>query len=236
MKIILLCFIIPLIAAITGLCICTVLAFSDNISDKYTIAQQDGSYHNTVLKGAVTGKSFDLSQTEVNTWLNKKYCVPKDDGLYNLMVYFHKDRPSEVYARVRVNGHFLALSAELTLSADGNGTVTAGLQSARAGELPIPDPVLSRILSKVFVNNSKISTEDTRLHIDAGYTYELKHSTVSIHITELEPGEGIVHCRTNSLTAEALHALIDYLASDEGQEKIFLIYNGIKDKLGSLFY
>lgn len=239
-RIILLIIIIPLIVIITGLCICTVLVRTDNIADKYTLTEKSSTYTKNILKGAVTGKSFDLSETEVNTWLNEKYCVDSGgknigNGLYNIMVCFHSGKPSEVYARICTEGHFVAVSAELALSADGEGNVIAELHNAKAGELKIPDFILSRILSNVFHNNIYLIPKETSIYIKAGYSYEFKHSSVSLYITELNAGEAILHCRTNSLTREAINAAIDYLTSDEGLERISIIYNGMKNKIGSFF-
>ena len=55
-------------------------------------------------------------------------------------------------------------------------------------------------------------------------------------LAEEKRDDGILHCRTNSLTAEALHAAIDYLTSEEGQEAVSSLINGVKDKLKDLFF
>lgn len=235
-KIILLAIIIPLALIITGACICTALVLTDSIQSEYTLKEETNTFYIDLLKGAVLGKEFDLSENEVNTFLNKKYCTSQGDGLYNVMVDLNKDEPSKVFAKVRIHGTDIAVRADLTVYSDGQHQIVTELHNAYAGELKIPDLILAHILRKVFSSSDRISADGTRLTIKAEYTYEFTSTSISLYLTEISADDGILHCRTNSLTAEALHAAIDYLTSEEGQEAVSSLINGVKDKLKDLFF
>ena len=233
-------FILIFVTAVIFICRCISLAFTDNISDKYTL---DEGYDNTFLKsllvGAAFGKEFEIGETEFNTYINRKYCIDPNDGgsgADHIMIYFHDKEPAEIYAHIFIKGFQFAVRSKLKFSLDGETSVlSARLFEAYVGELAIPDNILSYILSKVSENKEHISVNGTTISVTAKYTYSIKDYDIDLYIKEFTPADGEVRCKTNSLTGQALKVVGEYITSDEGREALSGIYNSIKDKVASWF-
>ena len=213
------------------------LITTDNYSEKYTLKETDDTFTETILRGAVFGDELDLTDTQVNTYINKKYCkIRNNTGVKNIMVYFHKDKPTEIYARIMYNSIEMSARAEAEISIDRNTSiVSVRLKNAYLGELMLPDFLLSHLLDRIYGDSDFITVKDTTLSVTACYTFEIKNIDIHVYLKEFSPIDGAIHCRSNSLTGEALRAAAEYLISDEGRQKISDIYNGLKDKAKSLF-
>lgn len=231
--------VVVLIAAVIVLCRCLSLAFTDNIKDKYTLTEKADTFLETVLKGAVSGDDFELSEEELNSYINDKYCTPysKDrSGLDHIRFYFHDNEPSEMYAHIYTRGYRFAVHSKVTFSINSaTNIVTAKLFDAYIGELNISDNILSYILSKVFDDKDNIYLNGTTIGIAAKYAYEIKSMNIELCLTGFNPEEGVIICRTNNLTGEALKAVGEYITSDEGKEALSNLYNKVKDKVISIF-
>ena len=229
--------ILAVIAAGIYIGICISLALKDNYSDKYTLKETDDTFLETVLKGTVSGDEYDISDTQINTYINKKYCgISDDSGAEHIMIYFHKDRPTEIYAQILYKGTELAIKADAEISIERDtSTVTVTLVNAYIGELKISDHFLSRILHRIYDNSEFVKVDRTSLSAVAAYEFEIKNFEVHAYLKIFTPVEGAIHCRSNSLKGEALRIAAEYIMSDEGREKISDIYNYFKDKVGSWF-
>ena len=233
-------FILILVAVIIFICRCIALAFTDNIKDKYTLNEKsENTFLKTLLVGASFGKEFEISEAELNTYINKKYCTDYDrnnSGADHIMVYLHEEEPAEIYAHIYIKGLQLAVRSKVEFSLDKETSViSARFYDAYVGELGIPDSILSYILSRVSENKDNMSVSGTAISIVAKYTYEIKDYDIDLYIKNFVPSERKVMCQTNSLTGQALKVAGEYITSDEGREALSGIYNRIKDKVTSWF-
>ncbi len=222
-------------ALIIALCVCRSLILTDNIQNRYTLTKKEDSFYKTILIGAAAGNEFTLSEAELNTYINKKYCTPFKNGksgVENLMIYLSKDKPAKLFARIYTHDEYIAVRSDVYFSIDSEtSVVTAELHSAYAGEFKISDRILSKILYSVFKDNEKVTVDGTSLSVKAKYTYEIKSVDFDIYLTEFEADDGELKCRTNSLTKEVLYCVIDYLTSEEGKRELGELYGNIKDKV-----
>lgn len=216
-------FIILLIAAIVWFCCCLSLAFKDNYADKYTLDATDDGLISEILIGDMFGIDTDITETQLNTYINKTFCTSdteEKNSVQHIRIYFHKNEPSEIYAKIRLYSYELAIytKAEFNFEPSDN-TLSIRLSNAKIGELSIPDFILSNVLSKTLENKEKISVNGTTLSVKTSYEYEIKDSySVTILLEKFEVQESYVSCRTNNLSEEALDLLNDYLSSDEGKQ------------------
>ena len=61
---------ILLIVAAAFCGICVYLVFQDNIQNQYMLTETSDTFMSTLLKGAVFGKQFEMSETEINSYIN----------------------------------------------------------------------------------------------------------------------------------------------------------------------
>lgn len=223
----------------TGAVLCS-LALKDNEQSLYTLSSTDDGFLKTLLKGAAFGREFTVSETEFNTYINKKYCHSPDErekGIDHIRIYFHKDVPSEIYAHffdgnirfsayAKVNFHLDILTNIMILT----------FTDVRIGQLPISNYTAGKLLETIFSKSSIVTTKRNTASVEAKYTYELKNAEIDMTLLDFVPDEGGIICRTNSLTAEAWKSLVSYLRSDEGKEKLREIYDGMKDKLHNIIF
>ena len=224
-----------MILGVTALIFYTLIT-TDNCADKYTLRETDDTFLETILKGAAFGEEFELTDTQVNTYVNQKYCgVKNDTGAENIMIYFHKDAPTEIYARIMYRGLEMSARAEAEIGIDRNTSIiSVKLKNAYLGELKLSDASLSRILNRLYGNSSFIEVDGTALKVTACYTFKIKNIDIHVYLKEFSPADEAIHCRSNSLTGEAVRAAAEYFLSDEGRQKLSDIYNGIKDKFSSI--
>ena len=112
-----------MILGVTALIFYTLIT-TDNCADKYTLRETDDTFLETILKGAAFGEEFELTDTQVNTYVNQKYCgVKNDTGAENIMIYFHKDAPTEIYARIMYRGLEMSARAEAEIGIDRNTSI-----------------------------------------------------------------------------------------------------------------
>ena len=197
---------------------CLTLAFRDNIKDKYTMTETDDGFLFTVLKGAVFGKNFEASETEINTYINKKFCGGTK-LLQNVRIYLQKDKPVELYGRIRLLGHDLAVQAVCDLTLDNSeGVVVLSLDEVKIGDLRIHDIVKNSILSGFADKNENVDFKDGRLYIKTRYEYHLGDYTLTLRLDRLSADDGKAVCKTNSLTLEVLRVVTEFIFSDDGKE------------------
>ena len=112
-------FAVILTAALTAGGICLNLVHQDHIQDQYTLKERDDSFLWDALKSSLLGSVYEASEAEVNTYLNDTFCG-KDKFLRNVMVYFYKDAPCEIYAKIHYRDQDYALfsMADLTFDAE----------------------------------------------------------------------------------------------------------------------
>lgn len=233
-------FVLILIAAVIFICRCISLAFTDNIRDKYiTDESHDNTFLKTLLVSASFGKEFEISETQINTYVNKKYCSTPEksnSGADHIGIYFRKNAPTEIYAHIFIGQLQFAVRSKLKFSFNSEtNTLSARLFDAYVGELGIPDNILSFLLPKIFKNKDNLVVNGTTFIISAKYTYKIKDYDIDLYIREFIPDDGKVQCKTNSLTGQALKVAVEYIKSDEGKKALSGIYNGIKDKVVSWF-
>ncbi len=232
--------IIAAISASIIYAICMNLASQDNISEKYTLKEKNDGFLLNILKGAAFGKEFEVSESELNTYINEKYCTefsPKNSGIENIMLYFHKDLLSEIYSKIYYKGKEYAVRAEVAFDINSETSIVrVTFYNAYIGELKISERKLSDILSHIFEKSEIVSVDNTTLYVKAKYTYELPKISLDIYLIKFEASDGAICCRTNSLTGEALMAAGEYIMSPEGQAAVSGIYNNIKEKIHSIFH
>lgn len=241
-------FLVLLIALIIWLLCCLTLIFKDDYSDKYMLDKTDDTLITDVFTAALFGSDFDVTEEQLNTYANENYCSTdpdKTNSLEHIRIYFHKDEPSEIYAKIRLYSYELAFytKAEFSFN-DSDNILSVKFSSAKLGELSVPDFILSNILSKISENQKIISVSGTTVSIKATYNYDIADDyTVTVSLMKFVPQEKCVSCRTNSLTDEALNLLKKYLTSKEGREELKKIFDfetdididNIKNGLYTLF-
>lgn len=232
------------IASVSFVGVCAALAFTDNYSDKYTLTETDDSFLDVVLKNAVIGREFTVSETQMNTYLNNKLCGTTSKGeskIKNIRLYFHSGSDTEIYAKTRFMNHDFAVYSKMSIDLDSQtGIAAVRFYDTKLGELPVPDSVKDKILINAAEDNKLMEFRDGVLYVQTMYVYEFKNCSITLNLEKFEPTDSGVRCKTNNLTIEALKALKDYFLSADGQalcKKLFG-YNlyDLKDSiLGKLF-
>lgn len=201
--------------------VCAALAFTDNYKDKYTLYETDDSFLDIVLKNAITGREFILTEAQINTYLNKTVCMNTENGerkIKNLRLYFHSESDTELYARINFMGHDCGLYSRISVILDPiTGIAAVRFYDTKLGELSVPDKVRDNILSDAAEENKLMTFQDGVLYVKTMYVYEFKNFSLKLNLEKFEPTDSGVRCRTNSLTLEALKAVKDYFLSDDGQ-------------------
>ena len=220
--------------------ICLYLMDQDNISDKYTITERDDSFLGTILKGAVMGSEFELTEAQVNTYLDNTFCA-EDKPLRKIRVCFYRDMPAEVYARIFYMNRERAFYARIQLGLIPEKGVTAvRFSDVKIGELKIHSHVIDSLLNDFAKSTPLAEFKDGVLYIKTEYSYEGRNFSLTIKLEKLEPSGGTVLCKTNSLTHEVIYAVKDYLLSEDGQEFFKNIFgekiNDIKNLLLRIFF
>ena len=240
-----------IIAVIIVILVSTGIAFGviyhkitqDNIKDKYTLTDPDDGITLTAIKGTLFGKEFDISEKQLNTYFNKKFCTQSDgsnSGVDHIMVYFHEDEPCEVYAHAFHKGFGFAIrcKADFTVDEDDN-IVKLSLTDAVVGELELSQSTLNNVLEKILHDNKKVRYIDeygSNVEFTANYTIEIPNTSgINLGIEEASAKDSALTVKTNSLTGEALKAGMEYVTSKEGKEAISglieNVKNNIKDKI-----
>ena len=200
--------------------VCYRLAVTDNIREKYTMTETDDSFLWTALKSAVTGKEFEVTEVQLNTYLNKKFCG-SDKILQHIRVYSHEEQPVEIYAQIRYWGQEFALSARLDTSLNAEeGIVTAALSDVKLGELPIHSLLVDSILREFAEKNDNVTWYNGTLLVRSRYQYNFDDIAITLRLTAFEPSDGIIRCQTNSLTHELWNALKQYVLSGKASAAI----------------
>ncbi len=224
-------FLIAIIVCIIWLCHCITLAFQDDYKDKYTLSDPDNTLMTTVVKSAIFGSEFEITDKQLNTYIDEKLNKQNSSNDYSLekmAIYFHKDLPSELYARIKLYGYTFGFYSNVNLSLNTETqTLTVKLSNAKLGNLSISDNILSFVLSKAVIGNDYIKSEGTEISIRFVYEFEISDSIISLYCEELTPNNGYAVCRTNSLTEEAIAALSGYINSSKGQEIFRDFWNSI---------
>lgn len=216
-------FLVLFIALIIWLLCCLTLIFKDDYSDKYMLDKTDDTLITDVFTAALFGSDFDVTEEQLNTYINKNYCSADsadNNALKHIRIYFHKDQPSEIYAQIRLYSYELAFytRAEFSFNSTDN-MLNIKLSNSKLGELPVPDFILSKVISRTFENKENISVSGTTISAKATYNYDIADDyTLTVFLTKFVPQNGYASCRTNSLTDEALSLLKKYLKSSEGKK------------------
>ena len=169
LKIIIAAVVFLVLLAATFFAVCFSLAIQDNIKDKYTMTETDDSFMNTALKNAITGSSFEVSEVQLNTYINKKFCGEKE-FLRKVRVYFHKDEPIEIYGLIHNWNRDFAISARAETRLDKEkGIVAVKLSDVKLGELRIHDIVLHTILRDFADKNKYVTFSEGTLYVQSNY-------------------------------------------------------------------
>ncbi|MGN1457245.1 MAG: hypothetical protein ACI4XP_04725 [Acutalibacteraceae bacterium] len=216
-------FLILFIALIIWLLCCLTLIFKDDYSDKYMLDKTDDTLITDVFTAALFGSDFDVTEDQLNTYADQNYCSTdpeKSNAIEHIRIYFHKDQPSEIYAKIRLYSYELAFYTKAEFSfQDSNNILSVKFSNAKLGELPVPDFILSSVLAKISENQNIISVSGTTISVKATYNYDIADDyTLTVSLMKFVPQEKYVNCRTNSLTDEALNLLKKYLTSNEGKK------------------
>ncbi|MBQ9461923.1 MAG: hypothetical protein IJU51_08450 [Clostridia bacterium] len=198
--------------------VCLALMSQDNISTMYTMTEEDDSFLGTLLRGAMVGKEFELTETQVNTYLNKTFCA-EDKPLKKIRVYFHKNEPVEIYARVFRFGAERAMYAKAQIDLlPEEGRTAVRITDVKLGELHVHSHVVDNMLRDFAKSTPLAEFENGVLYIKTEYSYEGRNFSLMLRLEKLEPADRVVLCKTNSLTSEVISAIRDYLLSDDGQD------------------
>lgn len=198
--------------------VCLKLARTDNLRDKYTLDKTEDGFLLTVLKSAVFGQDFTVTEDQLNTYLNKTFCTP-DKPLRNIRLYFHENRPSEVYGKVNYHHYDYAFRAGISTHLNSQeGIVTVRLTDVHLGELAVHDMVIQSLLRDFADKNENVQYADGVLYVRTRYDYQLDEASFTLRLERFEPAEGAVICKTNNLTWELLKAVKAYLFSEKGRE------------------
>ena len=199
--------------------ICIFLASQNDNEDKYNSYQSDETLLYTALKGAVFGEDFQLSENQVNTFINNEL-FPKNNSIKNSVVFFNNGI-AEVYAKVTYMNHDFGLSAKADISLDtASDTFAVHLYDAKLGRLPIPDFILKSILQKNIPQNETIFPKDDIVYITSSYDFNIEDFILNLTFQRFDIGDHAVICRTNSLAENALDVLKQALMTPEGREKL----------------
>lgn len=213
--------------AVTFFTVCYSLAIQDNIEDKYTMTETDDSFMMTVLGNAIVGREFNVSEVELNTYINKKFCG-EDQLLRKVRLYFHKDKPIEIYGRIHNWNRDFAVSACAETSLDSeNGVVAVKISDAKLGELRIHDIVLHTILKDLADKNDYVTFSGDTLYVQSDYSYEFDDLKFSLKLEKFEPKDGIIRCKTNSVSQDAVKSLREYWLSGKAKGKLKDLFNKI---------
>ena len=220
--------------------VCLTLMSQDNISAMYTMTEEDDSFLGMLLKGAITGKEFDLTETQVNTYLNKTFCA-EDKPMKKIRVYFHKNEPVEIYAKVYQFGADRAMYAKAELEIlPEMGKTAVRISDVKLGELHVHGHVVDNMLRNFAKSTPLAEFSNGVLYIKTEYSYEGKNFSLSLRLEKLEPSDRTITCKTNSFSNEVIYAIKDYLVSDDGQEFFKSIFgekiNNIKNFILGLFF
>ncbi len=79
---------ILLTLCIIAAAVCIFLAFQNDNEDKYTSYQKDDTLLYTALKSAVFGQEFQLSEDQINTYINDQL-IPQNENMKNCVVFFN---------------------------------------------------------------------------------------------------------------------------------------------------
>lgn len=216
-------FLILFIALIIWLLCCLTLIFKDDYSDKYMLDKTDDTLIIDVFTAALFGSDFDVTEDQLNTYAYQNYCSTdpeKSNTIEHIRIYFHKDQPSEIYAKIRLYSYELAFYTKAEFSfQDSDNILSVKFSNAKLGELPVPDFILSSVLAKISENQNIISVSGTTISVKASYEYNITEDySLTVSLMKFVPQEKYVSCRTNSLTDEALNLLKKYLTSNEGKK------------------
>lgn len=220
---------------------CVSLAFHDNYKDKYTITETDDSIIPSFLKASMFGDEFNITDTQVNTYINEKICNGKDDTENNLekaALYFHENEPSEFYAKIKLYGYEFGFYSKVSFLFNAEKNIlSVTLSDAKLGDLNISDKILSYALSKALGNNKYVTVDNTTVKAKTSYNYKISDYSINLTMKQFTVHNGYSTCCTNSLSLEALQALKGYLNTDKGRQELkdFILdgINNIKDGIQS---
>ena len=222
-KLLLLMVTLLLVFTLAGGIVCVGLALTDHHREHYTLDEKDDSFPFEALKGALFGEPFDVSETKINTYLNRLLCDEVNTGkkqevLKNIRLYFHREDDTEIYARVYFWQHDFSLYARASIVKEPTLPEAAvRFHHVKLGELPLPGFVVDRVLQKLVSNKPQLRYEDGVLYVKTQVEYELINRSLVLQLEQFEPRDGCVTCKTNSLTAEALKLVGEYLRSEDGK-------------------
>ena len=233
---------LALIGVTIGLCLCATLAYKDTYAEKDERGTKDDSFVGDTFKAALFGKNFELSEAQINTFFNERYCSENPEsgnGLEKIHIYFHPDDQTEIYAKLKCKGYDFAFYSKAAISMDGEGMLRVNLYDTKLGELTLPDWLLSWALSQIFSDNENINADATAISVKAGNDYTLGNISINLSLKHFLPKEGGVNCQTNNLTREAIRVVRQYCLSAEGRKMLKELFNfepdDIKDAILSLF-
>lgn len=223
-KLILLLLLFLLVLTVIGGVVCVGLALTDKNRDRYLLDERDDSFPHEVLKGALFGKRFDVTETKINTYLNLLFCdehnrQEKQTALKNIRLYFHEGEDTEIYARVYFWKRDFSVYARASVVKEPSSDEAAvTLHHVRLGELPLPSFLVEPVLKKFTENRPLLRYEDGVLYVKTQVDYDLGKLKLNLMLERFEPGDGFVTCKTNNLTSEMLDAVYEYLRSEDGRE------------------
>ena len=234
-------FIIVILAGIIiWLCYCVSLAFHDDYADKYTLSETDDTIKSSIIKGAVVGEEFEITEAQFNTYINDLICSDgsSKNTFEKTAIYFHENEPSELYAKIRLMGYNFGFYSKITFNLDtSENKLHITLSDAKIGRLDIPEKLLSKAISEMLKDKEDIFVYGTTIAIKSSYEYKLKNISIPIELEEFTPHESYISCRTNNLSLETLNSVKDYLKTDEGKEELKEIFktgiDNVKDKISS---
>ena len=212
-------FIILLILSLITAGICIFLAFQDDYKNKYSFYQSDDTLLYTALKGAAFGENFKLTETQVNTYINKEI-VAKSDNIKNLRIYFNNGT-AEIYGRISYMNNDFGITAKANISLDTVAKIFAvRLYGAKLGRLSIPEFVLKDTLEKNIPQTENVSVKDGIIYVKSSYDFHINSFTLNLSFQKFAVGDNIVMCQTNSLAQDALDVLKQALKTPEGREQL----------------
>lgn len=175
-------------------------------SDKFT-AEPDNGIIEKLVTSAVYDENADVTSEEVNSLIAWLLDENSSDNtattvLKNAALFFHSDKPNELYAQAEIGGRLYEVSGEFSIDRDiENKEIKLNVTSAKVGSLPLPpDLVMDYVFNKTSVAQGAdfLRQDGTDIYIDSEYGVDVLGQNVSIEITDIEAQEDGLTLKTTS--------------------------------------
>ncbi len=227
------------------------LACQDVYESKYSFEPTDDSLLSDTIKASVFGKSFKITEDQINTYLYNKLCIKQSSeqssegelqssvsenpdadgsGVEKIRLYLYDDDNIEIYARVRFLGFRFGVFSRASVGLDQN-ILRLRLYDAKVGKLDIPEGMLELGMRHILSGDGRFMLSGTTVSVIPSKTYSLDKLDLTVTLEKLDVHKGYIRCRTNSMSIEVISSIAKYLSSKEGQKLLRSVLNMDMDEL-----